>query len=248
MTRFRTNPKTWEEIRRILQRIQTYITDTLGTMSTQDADNVSITGGSIAGADIDVTGKDLTLDDKQVDLAKVGTSETDATKAVVPDGSGGLSFGEPGTSHARLHNLDGTDDHNGVSGATEDNLIAFDANGLPKDSGSSPASFDAAGTADTAVSDHEADADPHPQYLTATEGEAAYDALGAAAAVGGDLTSHLNDTDDAHDASAISVAATPDNYTPASADVEAHLAAIDAELAEVGPGGGEYRWKRWMDT
>lgn len=33
------------------------------------------------------------------------------------------------------HDTDSTIDHNGVSGATEDNLQSFDANGLPKDSG-----------------------------------------------------------------------------------------------------------------
>lgn len=38
-------------------------------------------------------------------------------------------------SHSRDHGIDDTSDHNGVSGATEDNLLAFDDNGLPKDSG-----------------------------------------------------------------------------------------------------------------
>jgi hypothetical protein len=37
--------------------------------------------------------------------------------------------------HTQKHNIDGTDDHNGVSGATENNFISFDASGLPKDSG-----------------------------------------------------------------------------------------------------------------
>lgn len=39
------------------------------------------------------------------------------------------------TDHIRLHDIDSTSDHNGVSGATEDNLASLDANGLPKDSG-----------------------------------------------------------------------------------------------------------------
>ena len=39
-----------------------------------------------------------------------------------------------GASHARQHDIDATADHNGVSGATENNLVSFDANGLPKDS------------------------------------------------------------------------------------------------------------------
>lgn len=42
-------------------------------------------------------------------------------------------WGTAGT-HSRLHDIDSTADHNGVSGATENNLISFDANGLPKDS------------------------------------------------------------------------------------------------------------------
>lgn len=44
-------------------------------------------------------------------------------------------LGDASNAHARLHDIDSTDDHNGVSGAIEDNLISFDANGLPKDSG-----------------------------------------------------------------------------------------------------------------
>ena len=44
-------------------------------------------------------------------------------------------WGDASDSHARLHDIDSTDDHTGVSGATEDNLMSFDANGLPKDSG-----------------------------------------------------------------------------------------------------------------
>lgn len=43
--------------------------------------------------------------------------------------------------HDRLHNIDSTSDHTGVSGAVENNLISFDANGLPKDSGYSGATL-----------------------------------------------------------------------------------------------------------
>jgi len=35
-------------------------------------------------------------------------------------------------AHTKKHNIDATDDHNGVSGATENGILAFDANGLPK--------------------------------------------------------------------------------------------------------------------
>ena len=49
-----------------------------------------------------------------------------------------------------------------------------------------------------AVAAHVALADPHSQYLTSTEGSGLYDALGSAATVQGNLTSHLNDTSDPH--------------------------------------------------
>jgi hypothetical protein len=42
--------------------------------------------------------------------------------------STGVEFG-----HNKVHDIDSTSDHNGVSGATADNLVSFDANGLPKD-------------------------------------------------------------------------------------------------------------------
>ena len=45
------------------------------------------------------------------------------------------------SGHARQHNIDNTSDHAGVIGATEDNFSAFDANGLPKDSGYSQSDF-----------------------------------------------------------------------------------------------------------
>jgi hypothetical protein len=37
--------------------------------------------------------------------------------------------------HPRKHHIDGVVDHYGVAGATEDNFVSFDSNGLPKDSG-----------------------------------------------------------------------------------------------------------------
>ena len=40
----------------------------------------------------------------------------------------------PNAHHSRLHGIDSATDHNGVAGAIENNLIAFDAAGLPKDS------------------------------------------------------------------------------------------------------------------
>lgn len=43
----------------------------LGTIATQASSNVSITGGSISGADVNVSGKTLTLDDNQISGNKV---------------------------------------------------------------------------------------------------------------------------------------------------------------------------------
>ena len=37
------------------------------------------------------------------------------------------------TAHTKKHDIDATDDHNGVSGGTSNGLVAFDANGLPKE-------------------------------------------------------------------------------------------------------------------
>ena len=43
--------------------------------------------------------------------------------------------------HTRDHAIDGTDDHDGVGGATEDNFISFNASALPKDSGKASSDF-----------------------------------------------------------------------------------------------------------
>ena len=52
------------------------------------------------------------------------------------------------------------------------------------------------------------------------------------------VDAHIADATAAHAASAVSVAATPENYIAATADVEAHLAGIDDALASSGGGGG----------
>lgn len=44
-------------------------------------------------------------------------------------------------SHRENHAIDDTTNHTGVSGAVEDNLLAFDTNGLPKDSGAATSDF-----------------------------------------------------------------------------------------------------------
>jgi len=68
-----------------------------------------------------------------------------------------LTEAEKNASHIRKHDIDGTDDHNGVGGAVEDNFISFNANGLPKDSGKSDASYEDAG----AVATHAALTETH---------------------------------------------------------------------------------------
>jgi len=52
--------------------------------------------------------------------------------------------------------------------------------------------------ASAAVSLHEAASNPHPQYLTQAEGDAAYDILGAASSVQSALSSHTSNTSNPH--------------------------------------------------
>lgn len=78
-----------------------------------------------------------------------------------------------------------------------------------------------------AISAHEGASDPHPGYLTAAEGNAAYDAAGAASTVNTALNNHLSDTSDAHDASAISIADTANDFT--ATDVEGALAELQSD-------------------
>lgn len=70
--------------------------------------------------------------------------------------------------------------------------------------------------------------DPHPQYLTAAEGNAAYWQLTTDLATQAELDAHINDTTDAHDASAIS-------FTPAGSvaatDVQTAIAEVASEYA-----------------
>jgi hypothetical protein len=107
---FLTNVKTLKEVRQALERMKKWVIDTLGTMSTQDADSVAITGGTIAGTDVDVTGQTLTLDDKQIDTAKIGTSETVTSKILQPDGAGGVVFNA----------ASGAVDHGSIGGLNDD--------------------------------------------------------------------------------------------------------------------------------
>ncbi len=108
---------------------------------------------------------------------------------VAPVVSGGGGGGGGGvTDHGALTGR-GDDDHtqyalaNGTRGD-----FATTAQGALADTATQPADLAASSAADRAYTDseiaaHEVALDPHPQYLTSAEGDAAYDATGAAAAV-----------------------------------------------------------------
>jgi hypothetical protein len=220
MPEFRTNPKSWEEVRRVLQRIKTKVTDLLGTMSTQNADSVSITGGEISGSDVDVTGQSLALDDKQVNLSKIGTAETDTTKAAVPDGTGGIAFTDAGTVHDRLHGIDSALDHEGVEGATEGAFVVFDANGLPKSLELGAADFDSSGEAVTQVNTHEINYDHSLLH---------------------EMIHTINDSEN-HDG-------VPDATEDNLVSFDEYGLPKDSGYSASDLGGGSPpRWKRWMDT
>jgi hypothetical protein len=77
--------------------------------------------------------------------------------------------------------------------AAEASIAAHVADtGNPHSTTAAQVGADPTGTAATAVAAHEAALDPHPQYLTAAEGNAAYDTIGSAAAA---LTSANTYTD-----------------------------------------------------
>lgn len=67
--------------------------------------------------------------------------------------------------------------------------------------------YDTAGTAASAVSTHAGLADPHPGYLTPAEGNAAYDAIGAASTVNTALSTHAARTDNPHGTTAVQLGA-----------------------------------------
>ena len=72
------------------------------------------------------------------DASEMNYEDSDGDRTSVGDALDALE----GTDHARLHDIDSTDDHTGVAGATEDNFVSFDANGLPKDSSKNATDFD----------------------------------------------------------------------------------------------------------
>ena len=112
-------------------------------------------GAAIAYSKLDLTGSVL-----EADLAFAI-----ATQAELDIVSGNLSTHEAATTS--VHGIADTSVLETTSGAQ---------------SKADTAESNAASYTDSAISTHEAAADPHPQYLTSTEGNAAYDALGAASA------------------------------------------------------------------
>lgn len=81
------------EIRRIFQQLYTKTLNELGSMAKQDADDVAITGGSIEGTDIDITGTTFTHGDKQIGVNGLSTTETSTALVLKPDGAGGVVWG-----------------------------------------------------------------------------------------------------------------------------------------------------------
>lgn len=90
--RILNNVKSWNEVSKVLRALYTNTLEKFGTMALQDADNVNISGGAISGTDVDVSAATLSLADDQIDVDKIGTTETDTEKVLAPDGSGGVEW------------------------------------------------------------------------------------------------------------------------------------------------------------
>ena len=126
----------------------------------------------------------------------------------------------------RKHAIDSTVEHDGVSGATENNFVSFDGNGLPKDSGHKDADYEDAGTAASTVGTHESN---YTHSLIADHD-----------------TRHVTGGDDEIDGDKLDIDWNPTNYTPATTPSEAdnadnltaHLYGIDQELGSL---AGNYR-------
>lgn len=114
-------------------------------------------------------------------------------------------------------------------------LASVDGHGSGLDAdtldGNHAAAFDAAGAADTAVSGHAADADPHTQYHTDTRGDARYSQLG-----------HTHAYDDLTGLPTLGTAAVEDAGTGAGnlvqLDGSSRLPAVDGSQLTNLPGGG----------
>jgi len=105
---------------------------------------------------------DLHTHSNKTTLDAVPDHTSASTDHVLKKTTEGLAWGSVATgTHDRLHNLNSTDDHTGVLG-DENNFMALDENGLPKDSGSKAGDFAASGhnhtgtyePADAAIQSH----------------------------------------------------------------------------------------------
>ena len=101
-----------------------------------------LTGGNVAAVSIGIADNNIL----QVDQADAADNEFARFTAA---GLESLSTAEVLSAlgldaHVRKHNLDGTNDHTGLGGATEDNFMGINAGGLPVDSGSCADDFAAA--------------------------------------------------------------------------------------------------------
>lgn len=104
----------------------------------------------------------------------------------------------------------------------------------PGDYSASDVGADPSGTAATAISDHLAATDPHPQYLTPAEGNSAYDSLGAASTVQSNLNSHTGNTSNPHSTNKTQVGLpNVDNTSDLNKPVStAQQAALDLKLTK----------------
>ena len=158
--------------------------------------------------------------------------DTGAPGADGADGSDGASAyeiaganGFTGTEAEWLDSLRGADGGDETAAEILAKIVTVDGSGSGLDAdtldGSHATAFDAAGSADAAVSAHAADSDPHTQYHTDARGDARYSQIGHTHAYD-DLTGlPILGTAAAEDVSAFDVAGT------AGAAVTAHESAID---------------------
>lgn len=158
--------------------------------------------------------------------------DTGAPGADGADGSDGASAyeiaganGFTGTEAEWLDSLRGADGGDETAAEILAKIVTVDGSGSGLDAdtldGSHATAFDAAGSADAAVSAHAADSDPHTQYHTDARGDARYSQIGHTHAYD-DLTGlPILGTAAAEDVSAFDGAGT------AGAAVTAHESAID---------------------
>ncbi len=123
-----------------------------------------------------------TTDTHQLYIGQDGTNHTVGGGAALADGDyGDITVSSSGTVLTIDAGAVGTsklgDDITTAGKALLDDADASAQRttlGLGSAAVESAAAFDAAGTAASAISTHEGASDPHPQYLTSTEGDAAY--------------------------------------------------------------------------